>query len=267
VDSPGAVPWKLCVKVESNRVAEIDAFAEPPVENFLSSIWNGELAAVRVNNLASSTACHHLTQRLLASEAAVDHLDVAGLRVIGLSHFQVARDTTLIRRYQEEARTTAGMLRHLASPYASPFDSALAFITQWWPPGCQLMTLDTEGRLSPFTVRIYREGVGIEPHQDILSAESPNDPSAKSLIHQFGANIYLSMGVNTYKDLAEGPRVVSRDSLPAPVVTIAPVVGELIIFPSHSIHAVKASEGSGSRITISFFIGVQSNSSALKVWI
>jgi len=174
------------------------------------------------------------------------------------------------------------MLRHLASPYASPFDSALAFLTQWWPAGCQLMTLPTEGRLSPFTVRMYREGVGIEPHQDILSVESPNDPSAKALINQFGANIYLSMGAGgggvlelfatdysetTYKDLAEGPRVVSRDSLPGPVVTIAPAVGELIIFPSHRIHAVAASKGNGSRITISFFLGVQSNSSALAVWI
>lgn len=268
------------MKIRSDGVAEIDAFGEYLNTNLLSSLWNGEIAALRVQNLVSIAACQHLTKRLLASQAIVDHSDVEGLRVIGLSHFQAVRNTELAQRYLDDAGTNAGTLRALASPYASPFDSAIAFLTQSWPSGCQFMVLPTEGQLAPFTVRIYGAGVGIEPHQDILSAESPNDPAARSLTKQFGVNIYLSMGTaggdlelfdtdysaTNYKDLSEGPRVISRDSLPDPSVTVAPMVGNLVIFSSHRIHAVTASKGNYARITISFFIGLQNEQLQLKIW-
>lgn len=267
------------MKIRSKAVTEIDAFGDRADANLLSALWNGEIAAVRVNNLVSTAACEMLTARLLASDTIVDHADVEGLRVIGLSHFQAARDAELAIRYQNEACTSEGFLRALASPYASPFDSAVAFLAQMWRPGCQFMQLRTEGLLAPFTIRIYCAGVGIEPHQDILSAESSNDMAAKALNRQFGANIYLSMGTNggslelfdtdysktDYKNLAYGPRVVSRDSLPKPV-TIRPKVGDLIVFSSHRIHAVAESEGEVARITISFFVGVEDEKSPLKIW-
>jgi hypothetical protein len=264
----------------ADGIAELDALGERPNHNLLAGLWNGDFAALRVSNLVSNPACQHLAHQLLASNMAVDHRDVDGLRVIGLSHFQAVRNTELLPRYLDEARTSAGMLRTLASPFASPFDSAVALLAHWWPAGCQFTTLPSEGLLSPFTVRIYSEGVGIEPHQDILSAESPNDPAANSIGQQFGANIYLSMGTGggvlelfatdyaatTYRDLDDGPQVVSRDTLPDPSVSVAPSIGDLIIFPSYRIHAVTASAGAQPRITISFFVGVQNDSLPLKLW-
>lgn len=268
------------MKIRSDGVAEIDAFGERPGADLFSMMWSGEIAALRVYNLVSLAACQQLSSRLLVSPSIVEHSDVEGLRVIGLSHFQVARNAELTQRYLNEARTSAGVLRALASPYASPFDSAVAFLTENWSPGCQYMVLPTEGHLAPFTVRIYNAGVGIEPHQDILSAESPSDPAAKSLTKQFGANIYIGVGTSggllelfetdfsatDYKDLSEGPRVVSRDRLSTPLA-ISPLMGDLIIFPSHRIHAVTPHDGNDVRITVSFFIGVKDEQTQLKLWI
>jgi hypothetical protein len=268
------------MNIRADGVAEIDAFGPRPSIDVISALRTGKLAAVRVYNLVSIAVCQVLTERLLASHTIIDHTDVEGLRVIGLSHFQAVRTPELAEHYLSEAQTSAGALRALAWPYASPFDSAVALLAQWWPAGCQIMKLPTEGILSPFTVRIYYHGVGIDPHQDKLSAESPNDPAAGSLIDQFGANLYFSMptlggsleifdadvSATNYVNLEQGPQIIPRDSLPAPSVTIKPSTGDLIIFSSRHIHAVTASEGEGLRITVSFFVGIQDAQSQLKIW-
>jgi hypothetical protein len=246
----------------------------------LSVLRDGEAVALRIRNLVSRELCDHLTARLADSTSIVDHRDVEGLRVIGFSHFQVARDPGLRNQYTEEARSTAATLRRLSSPFASPFDSAIGFLLQAWPAGCRVPILPTEGPLSPFTVRVYGEGVGIEAHQDILSAESPADPDAASLTDQFGANIYLSTSTvggaleifsatesaTGYKDLSGGPQVVPRDRLSRPDARIQPDVGDLVIFSTRRVHSVEPSGGTVPRITISFFIGVQDERSPLWIW-
>lgn len=263
-----------------DHAVEIDALGEHPGPTLLSELWTGSFPAFRVRNLVSTAACQQLTERLLNDPALIDHSDVKGLSVLGLSHFQAARDSELARRYIIDAPSHASRLRSLSSPYASPFDSAFTFLAQCWSPGCQLMELPTEGILAPFTVRIYRDGVEIEPHQDILAAESPDDPVANSLVAQFAANIYLSMGSSGgaleiydidhsstgYKDLSAGPRVISRDRLPQPSVILAPLVGDLIVFPSRHVHAVAPTRGNDPRITISFFLGIQDAQTQLKIW-
>ncbi len=271
---------RLSVAVPPDGVADIDATAFQPVRSALSALRDGEVVALRVRNLVSREVCDHLSARLADSESVVDHRDVAGLRVIGLSHFQVARDPHLRHRYTEEARSLAGALRGLSSPFASPFDSAIGFLLQAWPAGCRVPTLPTEGPLSPFTIRVYGEGVGIEAHQDILSAESPADPDAASLADQFGANIYLSMSTEGgaleifstaesatgYQALSGGPHVVPRARLSQPAARIQPNVGDLVIFSTRRVHSVEPSGGTVPRVTISFFIGVQNEQSPLWVW-
>jgi hypothetical protein len=260
-------------------VSDVDAFVPPTKGGLFRIFENSEIAALRIRNLISASACEDIAARLLASEEIVRHADVEGLRVLGLSHFQVARNVALRSKYAEEARTSAGTLRFLSAPHASPFDSALAFLAQSWSGGCQIMTLPTEGNLSPFTIRIYGNGVGIDPHQDILSAESPNDAKARVFTTQLAANIYLSMGeggaleifdeahsATGYTDLSEGPKVVERDRLPPPEVTLEPEVGDLVVFPSRRVHAVAPNRGEIPRITVSFFIGVMSEQEPLQLW-
>ena len=267
------------MRIRSDKVAEVDVFGKQPDGALFAALWHGDYAAVRVRSLVSVDACRLITERILESAITVNHADVSGLRVIGLSHFQAVRNLELKERYWNEARTSGGVLRALSVPYSSPFDSALAFLAQVWPFGCQIMELPTEGPLTPFTIRLYGDSVGIEPHQDILSAESPTDVVASSLTKQFGANIYLSMGTNggdlelfetdysqtQYKDLAHGPHVIARELLANPVM-ITPEIGDLLIFSSHRVHAVTATSGEVPRITVSFFIGVENDQSSLKIW-
>lgn len=265
--------------VASRAVIELDALGGQAGADVIRALTDDTAAAVRVENLVSSAACDHLARQLVDSTQVIEHADVEGLRVIGPSHFQAVRNPALRGRYVGDAAANASRLRAMASPYASPFDVALAFLTQLWPAGCHIARLPSEGGLTPFTIRIYGSGVGIEPHQDVLAAESPGDPVARGLSSQFGANVYLSTSDSggelelfetrysddDLADLSGGPRSYSRDDL-GPAVTIQPRPGELIFFPSRRVHSVAATVGSTPRVTVSFFIGLSEPSAPLMVW-
>jgi hypothetical protein len=262
-------------------IAVVDAFAERPSAMLLRALGEGDLFAIKVANLVTAQSCRHVCCQLVGSEISIPHVDVPGMMAVGASHFQAARDENLRKKYEEEAPTIAGTIRRVALPYSSPFDNALAFLAQWWPHGAQLTHLPTEGGLSPFTVRVYTDKVGIEPHQDILSAESPIDPRASQLAAQFAANIYLSVGEaggaieifdvgqdkTDYKNLSGGPRVFRRDELPQPTVVITPKEGELILFSSRNVHAVIPNSGNIARVTVSFFVGIISENEPLLIWV
>ena len=234
----------------SGEVVEIDAFEAAVSFTAFQSLLRDEVAAVRVRNLLDPELCRDIARNIEAHESLRDHADVPGLKVLGASHFQAVRDDVIRDEYFKIGRSQMGALRRISRPHLSPFDAALAFLTQHWPAGCSLFSLPSEGDLAAMTVRIYRDGAEIEPHQDILAAESPDDLVAGGLAAQWGANIYLSMGLggelelyetdpseHDYRNLENGPRVVSREQLPAPT-TISPAVGDMIFFPSRRVHAV-----------------------------
>src|SRR5688500_1523403 len=98
------------MQIRPDRVAEIDAFGERPDSHVFTAVWQGEIAALRIYNLVSPAACQQLTEKLLLSKKVVNHADVDGMRVIGLSHFQAVRNPSSAQHYHNEGRTTAGAL-------------------------------------------------------------------------------------------------------------------------------------------------------------
>jgi hypothetical protein len=261
------------------QLEELDASDNTSMD-FFNHLNEKQFNALQVHNLISEDACEHISERLLLSAGIISHSDVRGLQVIGPSHFQAARDERLAEAYTGEARLRTSWLRSLAAPYGSPFDTALAVLAEAWSPGCKIAHLPTEGRLSPYTIRRYDTGAEISPHQDILAIESPNDPVANQMIYQFGANLYISIPaeggcleifdvydqLGQQHDLRRGPRVINRNGLVGSSRVIQPRAGDLILFPSHLVHAVTASGGEIPRITISFFAGVIDMDSPLMIW-
>jgi hypothetical protein len=248
-------------------------------QDLLMKVADGQLLALVIRGVLSSQYCEGVIRSLLAGTVLEPHEDVPGLEVFGLSHFQAARDQTASLRYSSEAASRHDRLRDLCAPLDSPFDRALSILGAIHAGGVEQMCLPTEGLLAPFTIRIYRPGVGIEPHQDLLEAESPLDLVACSLQYQVAVNLYLSIGDEggaltlfdtsvprrTYLNLDEGPRTVPETEL-ATVADLQPRPGDMVMFSSRRVHAVRAPAPGELRATLSFFVGLVANDSPAMYW-
>jgi hypothetical protein len=267
------------LSINSDNILLIDARAEHPGAVPLLRLWSGEFAAIRLTGLVSQEACRSFTNKLLDGEQTSQHLDIPGLNVLGFSHFQVARDHQLAEEYASQFRRLPSVLRRLSFPYSSPFDVIFGWLSIAWPSGCRVLQTLTGSHLSPFTIRIYGDGIGIEPHLDVVATELQSEPVADDIRFQFGVNLYLDLPNAggelelfhaafpdlSYTEIASGPKTWSTQDLPSPV-RIRPNVAEVIIFPSHRLHAVSPSIGPGNRVTLSFFIGLSSWDDPVWIW-
>ncbi len=263
----------------TQRIRDLDFFGGGFDHTILEGLASGEFDVIRVRKLVSEESCRHLARAVLNDPAVVQHDDVEGLRVVGTSHYQAARDERIALSYRDSPDRRLGWLRRLSMPYGSSFDAAFSLLGTVWPGGCRVLSLSSEGRLAPLTVRIYSSGVGIEPHLDVLAMESPSDEGTAGMLTQFGANVYVSVPeaggelelfstevAEVPRDLSGGPFSVAREDLSDPAVVLRPEVGDLVIFLSHRLHAVTPAVGETQRITVSFFVGVESLTRPLSIW-
>lgn len=127
--------------------------------------------------------------------------------------------------------------------------------------------------------RLLEPNIDLLPHQDIFHLDAIGNNRAKELISQFSLNIYLSMPDNGgeielwnfafseddyFKTLDRGSYGMNKEKLPKSFVTIKPRQGDLILFNSRLVHAVKA--GTSTRISISCFVGYTGMNETLKYW-
>jgi hypothetical protein len=268
------------IRTPRSGVLEIDGRAGVTQRELLRLV-SGEVVAAQVHDFLSREECAHLRSRLEHAAEVTPHDDVPGMRVVGTSHYQAARDRRIAREYFRGGDTRRDWLRGVAAPFASPFDTATDILSKAWRGGVTQAHLPSEGSLAPFAVRIYDEGTGIAPHVDVLATESPSDPVAQSLACQLAANIFLATslqggelqlfdfpsGFEPPKDLSDGPHEYDPDELDLRT-TIVPQPGDWIMFSSRRIHAVSPAQGDYGRITISFFVGLDelSEETPLQLW-
>lgn len=135
--------------------------------------------------------------------------------------------------------------------------------------------------MSPAIIRIYSEGIGIPPHNDILADEAPNERRAHSLVAQFGLNLFLAApeegGVlelyrrqyppEVYETLTiPGTQDLDRVLIGPPDSQIQPETGDLIFNLSLNIHAVTPVKGTKARLTLSSFVGMRTSEEPLTLW-
>jgi hypothetical protein len=216
---------------------------------------------------------------VLAAAARVRHDDVPGLEVLGLSHFQAARAETAARRYRDTAAERIGWLDVSPAGTSHLLDRVTAYLSSAADRPISRLRLPTEGLLAPFTVRIFSAGVGIEAHQDVLAAESPGDPAAAAITHQFSVNVYLECPADggelildrfigrrpQYSSLADGP-VGIPDSELETELRLQPRSGSLVLTSSYRVHSVAPVGHGGRRITFSLFLAELPNDGTMYYW-
>jgi len=136
--------------------------------------------------------------------------------------------------------------------------------------------------------RVFEDNFELPPHQDILARDVSDAPiypiyPFSNLVTQLSANIYLrtpkyggeleiwkvkpsSLKQPEIHDKEyEYEGIIDRQILPPATTVIKPQVGELILFDSTRVHAVRASHG-GPRVSMSMFIGYRNQQEPLTYW-
>ena len=248
-------------------------------ESDLLDLLRGDILALRWPTFYDEGACEILAERLRLHPARGFYENGPHIGRVGMAYFEAGTEEAK-RRYYDQAARSIAMLRQACMPYANPIDLLRLVLEEAWPAGACVERVEGQSMFVGL-VRIFENGHGARPHQDVLEWDAPAEcAGARTLLGQLSANVYLQpsseggelelwdFGVkkDVYDQLRlPGAVALDRARLPDAVLRIAPTRGELILFNSTKIHAVRPTT-SGTRITASSFIGVRGRSEPLSLW-
>jgi predicted 2-oxoglutarate/Fe(II)-dependent dioxygenase YbiX len=153
-------------------------------------------------------------------------------------------------------------------------------LQEHWPAGADFESLHPGKKMFVGMPRVFEKQGGALPHVDRLAWDVPDIAAAQSLRAQIAANVHLRTAdkggevelwafrpdQEEYEELRlHGTYGLERAKLPPPDAVVAPHLGDLILFNSNRIHAVRPCTG-GPRVTVSCFIGYRGESLPLTYW-
>lgn len=245
----------------------------------LEALDRGECIAVRVSDFYPAKLCAEIAARMGASELYGRYANAPLIGRVGQAFFESLASEEHREAYEKHALEWISLMRTSCEPYLSPIDKLRLELDENWAGGARLGSI---GGKKMFTglARVFRAGAHAEPHQDVLAWDAPGVSEAESLRSQFAANIYLQLP-DSGGELVVWPKSLDRQAYRAAQVpgsygvdeaaidcaprVMVPKEGELILFNSNLLHAVKASHGK-DRVTWSCFIGVEDATQPLMMW-
>ncbi len=244
----------------------------------LEALLCGKTLAVRVPNFYPSCLAEEFTQSVLSHETlsgygiepnilrtGIPFCDTVGKPELRQQYFQQSMDWM----YQEIERFKYRL---------SPISLLLMELHQVWLAGVQFEHLGGHSMWAG-SARVFRNGAEALPHRDKLQVDAPEFERSKELIRQIAVNVYTHIpesggeldlwwqhfSEEEYDRLrVPGCYGLERQKLPLPTCTIQPQLGDLILFDSTCIHAVRPSLG--VRVTHSCFIGFRGLDMPISMW-
>jgi hypothetical protein len=245
----------------------------------LIMLYRKEALAIRVKNYFDEKACNEIVRRLGASPLYGHYVNAPAIARVAQAFFESQADNESRLRYERDAVKWIEQLRELCAPMMTPFDQFRLQLDEAWRPGARLMTHNAY-KMFAGLARHFGEGAEAEPHQDVFAWDAPTSREAGELTTQWAMNVYLTTAekggkldlwdISLSKPEYEERRIpdsygVHRETLPEPVASLAPEVGELILFDAMRVHAVTKIEV-GNRWTWSSFVGVRGATDELLIW-
>jgi hypothetical protein len=254
----------------------------------LLNLLKGEILVLRIPNYYPLEEAEAISKKIVLQESLQRYHRApdVGVKRTGVTFFETNGSFEMLERYYEEAPFLIAQLRQVCFPYLSPIDKLKLELTDIWLAGAYIENVHNRRMLAGIA-RAFEHGFELPPHQDILSRDILDSPlTARNLFQnlttQLSSNIYLrtpeiggelelwdlkpswsqQQSIRDQEYKYEG--IIDRNNLPPAKIVIKPAVGELMLFDSGCIHAVCAS--SGSRVSMSMFIGYRGQDKPLTYW-
>ncbi len=218
----------------------------------IGKVISGELLALRIPNFYPRVFCRKSSTMIL-----LDPTFTANKKELN--------------KYYGRAINDVSWLKSMFNGIPSPFYQTRYKLEEWW--SSPVLSMD----LSHFftELMIFTKGCSSLPHCDRLEWDNPT--VQQTPMGQLALVVYLRVprlggelvlwSLRPDRRLYDSLRLpdnygLNQSVLPAPIATIKPVEGELIIFNTQKVHCVRS--GSGPRITVSFFV-IYTEKKELKV--
>lgn len=235
----------------------------------LSRLAAGVMGALHIRSFFTEQECRAIVTTLAEDRMGQYDAAVVGRRIkkLGPAVFDFYSDGSVADAYWEQAKEAEQQRARLLAG-KDPLQVAMDRIGSAWQCGASPATAG--GRLLfAGMIREMIEGAGL--HFDEVERELP-DSLDETPLCQLAFNCYLSVPESggevtvfrrRWRPADEGhrdgywyqPHLVSDE----PRVTVAPACGDAVFFDPRNYHMVRANEGGGRRVTLSFFIGVSRN--------
>lgn len=254
--------------------------AETLTQRDLLDLAQGRILALRIPNYYPHWLCQELCQRLLQLPEFSRYLRAqnVGVQRTGMTFFETKGDPTLLDRYYQEAKRLSATIRSTCFPYLCPVDKLRVELEEAWSAGARLENLHGRPMLVGI-VRMFEDSFELPPHQDVLARDLTDGPGVSLLFSQLSANIYLQeaqvggeleiWGIKPsyeeFQQLSSDDLHFDREKLPPPAVLYRPRRGDLVLFDSGRVHAVRPSQ-QGPRVSMSCFIGYRGRERPLTYW-
>lgn len=204
---------------------------------------------------------------------------VGGAKRFGIPFYDTHGNPEVLESYYSQAVAVQRRMRQIFAPFQSPIDKMRIELQEVWPAGALPENLNGRN-LFVGLGRVFENTIEGLPHQDVLRRDAPGEPKAGTLQAQLGSNIYLQcpesggeleiwdkyFSNEEFEQLKiPGSYGIERGKLPQPTIVITPKPGDLILFNSESVHAVRAIDGQ-TRVSVSSFIGYRGVDAPLTMW-
>jgi hypothetical protein len=220
-----------------------------------------------------------LRATILLSKNKIEHYQNApSIGRYGMAFYETENNQRKIDLYYHTAISNIQKVRKIFCPNLSPIDKFKLDLEECWIPGATIQNIHDK-KMFVGLCRLLEPNIDFLPHQDIFCLDAIDNDMAKKLLSQLALNIYLTMpdkggevelwnfgfSKDDYlKKLDQGSYGIKRSKLPEPFIKIKPHQGDLVLFNSQLLHAIRP--GSSTRISISCFVGYSGMNEPLKYW-
>ena len=255
----------------------------------LLDLLAGKILALRIPSYYHHEQAEQISEDLIEQDTLERYHRApdVGVQRTGITFLETKGNEKMLERYYQQAPACNRNIRYTCSPFISPIDKLRLDLGDIWLAGACIENIHNRTMLAGIG-RVFEDNFELPPHQDILArdvSDAPIYPSYpfSNLVTQLSANIYLRTPKfggeleiwNVKPQTTKQPEIhekeykyegiIDRRTLPTATAVIKPQIGELILFDSTRVHAVRASHG-GPRVSMSMFIGYRNQNEPLTYW-
>lgn len=247
-------------------------------EEDLVDIVEGRILALRISGFTPEPVARRLATALRHCPEQAAYEVEPSVRKVGTTFFDSNGKPDAREQYHLHARENTELLRRACQQIPHPVDLLMQRLQSIFPSGVCLEHIDGRA-MSCGVCRIFTPGSRLRPHWDRLPIDAPEASSPRELLGQLSANAYLEAAEdggevvlwdephppNEYGLHRQDEHHFDEKLLPAPRAVISPRIGDLLIFNSACVHAIRTVTR-GERITLATFIGFRGPEKPWSFW-